>query len=223
VSNVTGKTILVAGAPGDRTTRGAAGRLRDLGAVVVTASVDFASLDDVRRVAAEELGREPRIDVLVTSADARFRRLTLTGDGFEAMLQVNALGPHLLCRLLTDRLAASRGRVLAALSRRDASRGLVDLDDLDRAHGYRARSVYAASKLAGALLTREHARRVATVDVADFTPDVATLVFLAGTDERLRGGHFVDARRVADPPAWRDVETARRLWELAATRLGLDD
>ncbi len=61
----------------------------------------------------------------------------------------------------------------------------------------------------------------ARVGVADFTPDVATLLFLAGTDERLRGGHFVDARRVADPPALRDADAAGRLWDLAAARLGL--
>ncbi len=59
------------------------------------------------------------------------------------------------------------------------------------------------------------------MDIADFTPDPATMLFLAGTDERLRGAHFVDARRVADPPALRDAETARRLWDLAGAWLGL--
>ena len=63
--NVTGKTVVIAGAHHrDRVILEAMHRMGDLGAVVVVQIVNDGAVDDMRTLAAELLGHEPRIDVL---------------------------------------------------------------------------------------------------------------------------------------------------------------
>src|SRR4051794_16904339 len=50
---------------------------------------DFASLDEVRRLASELLERHERIDVLVNNAGLIMGRRTLSADGYEMTLAVN--------------------------------------------------------------------------------------------------------------------------------------
>jgi len=122
---------------------------------------DFARLGQVRELAAELRARYQRIDVLLNNAGliAGSRR-TVTADGHELTFQVNHLAPYLLTRLLEDRLAAARGRVVSTSSQAGAARGArIDLDDLDLERGYRAMRAYQASKLANVLFFRELHRR----------------------------------------------------------------
>jgi hypothetical protein len=199
VSNVTGKAILIASAHHrDRVVREATQRLRDLGAVVVVQVVNDGAVDDMRSLAIELLAHEPRIDVLAHVGE----RSSFDG----AVVQ-----PYLLTRLLADRIAHGRGRVLWSVS--GAHRAVtLDLDAMPT-RGRRARGTYA---LARALLVHEGARRDARIGWASFDPDPATLVQLCGSDERLRGGHFVDGVRVTDAPAARDAEAAAALWARCA-------
>ena len=203
--NVTGKTVVIAGAHHrDRVIHDAMHRLRDHGAVVVVQIVNDAAVDDMRTLATELLGHEPRIDVL---AHVGIRR-TFAG----ALLQ-----PYLLTRLLADRLAASRGRVLwsVAGSHRTAT------FDPDAAPA-RGRKAEGPQQLARALLVHEWPRRDGRIGAASFEPDAATLVQLCGSDERLAGGHFVGGVRVADAPATTDDASAARLWERCATATRLE-
>ena len=188
MSNVTGKTIVVASAHHrDRVAREATARLRSMGAVVVVEVVAAdRAVDDMRGLAIELVAREPRIDVLAFVGTRR---------GFDTAV----LQPYLLTRLLADRVAQSRGRVLWSV------------DGTRRQH-----------QLARALLVHEWARRDDRIGVASFDPDAATLVQLCGTDERLRGGHFVNGLRVADAPATTDAEVASRLWERCAAQTRLE-
>jgi NAD(P)-dependent dehydrogenase (short-subunit alcohol dehydrogenase family) len=74
---------------------------------------------------------------------------------------VNHLGPFLLTNLLRDLLVAgdeARVVTVASAAHSSARRGL-DFDDLQSARGYRSYGVYAKSKLANILFTRELARR----------------------------------------------------------------
>jgi hypothetical protein len=127
------------------------------------------------------------------------------------------LQPYLLTRLLADRVAAARGRVLWSV---DGSHRKVTFDP--EAAPARGRRDDAGLQLARALLVHEWVRRDDRIGTASFEPDAATLVQLCGTDERLRGGHFVDAVRVADAPAACDDATATRLWERCALACRLD-
>jgi NAD(P)-dependent dehydrogenase (short-subunit alcohol dehydrogenase family) len=193
--NVEGKTIVVTGASSG-IGAAAARQLHGQGAVVVpvgrsaskTAAVarelglepltaDYASLGDVRRLAAELLDRCPRIDVLANNAGGLWTRRILTADGNEQTFQVNALAPYLLTRLLTERLQESGGRVINTSTMMVHKNAGLDLEDLDSVHGYKAHKVYNGSKLAAALLTREFARRHPELGVADFHPGIIASEF----------------------------------------------
>jgi hypothetical protein len=205
VPNVTGKTIILAGAHHrDRVVLDATHRMRDLGAVVVVQIVNDAAVDDMRTLAVELLAHEPRIDVL---AHVGARR------GFGAAV----LQPYLLTRLLADRVATSRGRVLWSVGAAHRS-AVFDPD----AAPERTRRADASHQLARALLVHEWARRDDRIGVASFEPDAATLVQLCGSDERLSGGHFVDGVRVADAPAATDEALAAQLWARCASATRLD-
>ena len=140
--NVTGKTVVIGGAHHrDRVILDAMHRMRDLGAVVVVQIVNDAAVDDMRTLATELLGHEPRIDVL---AHVGVRR------SFEGAV----LQPYLLTRMLADRLAASRGRVLWSV---DASHRGATFDP--EAEPRRGRKAAGPHQLARALLVHEWPRR----------------------------------------------------------------
>jgi NAD(P)-dependent dehydrogenase (short-subunit alcohol dehydrogenase family) len=124
---------------------------------------DFARLAEVRRVADELSARTEAIHVLVNNAGVTMLKRTVTPDGYEATFAVNHLAYYLLTGLLLPRLraAAPGARIVNVAS--DAHRwGALDLDDLQNERGaYRAMKVYAQSKTANILFTRELARRLA--------------------------------------------------------------
>jgi NAD(P)-dependent dehydrogenase (short-subunit alcohol dehydrogenase family) len=122
---------------------------------------DFARQAEVRRVAGELLARTESIHVLLNNAGVTMLKRTLTADGYETTFAVNHLAYYLLTGLLLPRLraAAPGTRIVNVAS--DAHRwGALDFDDLQNERGYRAMKVYAQSKTANILFTRELARRL---------------------------------------------------------------
>jgi NAD(P)-dependent dehydrogenase (short-subunit alcohol dehydrogenase family) len=121
---------------------------------------DFASLEDVRRLAGELRARHPEIHVLVNNAGVVAARRTLTEDGYETTFAVNHLAPFLLTNLMLDTLRSSApARVVTTSS--DAHRsGRLDIDDLQDERRWSAWSAYSTSKLANVLFTRALARRL---------------------------------------------------------------
>jgi NAD(P)-dependent dehydrogenase (short-subunit alcohol dehydrogenase family) len=126
---------------------------------------DFASLDEVRRLASRLLERNDRIHVLANNAGAIFANRKLSADGYELTLQVNHLAPFLLTNLLLDRLRASAPSRIVTTSSGAHAGGLLDLDDLDLEHGWTAWRAYSNSKLANVLFTRELAKRLDSREV----------------------------------------------------------
>lgn len=121
---------------------------------------DFNRLADVRRLGEEILARYSRVDVLVNNAGAILDQRRLTDDGYEATFQVNHLAPYLLTRILLDRLLESApSRVVNVSSGAHPAGGPLDFDDLMSERGYLGFRVYARSKLANILFTKELARR----------------------------------------------------------------
>ncbi len=124
---------------------------------------DFASLADVRRLAAEIGAAHPVLDVLINNAGigrgARGGQVReISADGHELRFQVNHLAPLLLSRLLLDNLRrAAPGRIVNVAS---AGQMAIDFDDPMIERGYDGRRAYCQSKLAMVMATFELARRI---------------------------------------------------------------
>ncbi|MEZ0076424.1 SDR family NAD(P)-dependent oxidoreductase [Planotetraspora sp. GP83] len=141
--------------------------------------VDYASLDDVRRLACDLLDRYERIDVLVNNAGVMTSERRVTADGHELIMQVNHLAPFLLTNLLFDRLKASSARVVTTSSRA-AKTGCLDPDDLSRERRrWNGWLQYGDSKQANALFTVSLAER--GLAATCLHPGVLKTGFAAGT------------------------------------------
>ena len=121
---------------------------------------DFASLADVRRLAAALMERTPHIDVLINNAGGMFVNRTVSKDGYEMTFAVNHLAPFLLTHLLLNTLkSATQARIVTTAS--SAHRGAtLDFDDLQATRKYAAMGAYGRSKLANILFTRALAKRL---------------------------------------------------------------
>jgi len=126
---------------------------------------DFASLAQVRVLAAQVMASVPRLDVLINNAGCGNFSRTVTTDGYETTFAVNHLAPFLLTNLLLDRLKESApARIVNVASR--AHRGKeIDFDDLMSLRGYGVMRTYGRSKLANVLFTRALAKRLAGSNV----------------------------------------------------------
>jgi NAD(P)-dependent dehydrogenase (short-subunit alcohol dehydrogenase family) len=126
---------------------------------------DFASLKQVRGLAAQVVASVPRLDVLINNAGCGNFSRTVTTDGYETTFAVNHLAPFLLTNLLLDKLKESApARIVNVASR--AHRGKeIDFDDLMSVRGYGVMRTYGRSKLANILFTRALAKRLAGSDV----------------------------------------------------------
>ena len=118
-------------------------------------TVDFASLDSVRKLAKqikEALGNTP-LDILVNDAGSIFKK-TRTVDGFEKTFQVNYLGPFLLTNLLLPKLLRGHGIVINTSSVSNRS-GHINIGDLNNQKKFSLSKVYGDSKLEDLLMVKE--------------------------------------------------------------------
>jgi NAD(P)-dependent dehydrogenase (short-subunit alcohol dehydrogenase family) len=157
-----GENIVIVGRNETRT-KIAAARIRAAagkGATVGTLFADLASQSAVRNLAAEVLGRYPRVDVLINNAGAMYTTRQVTNDGIELTWAVNHLAPFLLTTLLLDRLKASTpSRIITTSS--EAHQGAdIPFDDLNAEKCYGGFARYKQTKLANILFTSELARRL---------------------------------------------------------------
>ncbi|MGA8379889.1 MAG: SDR family NAD(P)-dependent oxidoreductase [Stellaceae bacterium] len=157
----TGMRVVMVGRDRDRTEaarRFVSDRVR--GAQVETALADFASLAELRRLAAEILAAHDRLDLLVNNAGLFSPKFQRSADGYELTFAVNHLAPFLLTNLLLDRLKSSvPARIVTVASR--AHRGnRIDLAMIAGPQDWTMLKSYGRSKLCNILFTRELARRL---------------------------------------------------------------
>jgi NAD(P)-dependent dehydrogenase (short-subunit alcohol dehydrogenase family) len=131
-------------------------------------SVDYADLtclSEMKRVATEIAGQEPRIDVLINNAGALFGTRRLTEDGLQYAFVLNHMAYFVVTEALRERLAASApARIVSTASA--AHQGVaLDFDDLQSEKGFRAMKAYGRSKLCNILFTRELAHRLHSTGV----------------------------------------------------------
>ncbi|KIH99366.1 hypothetical protein LP52_07620 [Streptomonospora alba] len=182
---------------------------------------DFASLDEVRGLAAELNTAYPRIDVLANNAGGVFGDRTKTVDGFEKTFQINHLAPFLLTRLLMDTLIAGKATVVQTSSVGARMSGPVDLDDLDQDRRFGAVRAYNAAKLENILFTRELHRRYHAqgVSTAAFHPGNVATSFATESDSILK---YITGNRIGRSLLITPEKGADQLVWLAQGRPGID-
>ncbi len=147
----------------------------------VAHSVHYADLSrvaEMKRVAADIAAAEPRIDVLINNAGALFNSRQVTEDALELTFALNHMAYFVLTHGLRDRLLVSAPARIVNTSSDAHQVAKLDFDDLQSENGYHPPfrewirvggasgfKVYARSKLANILFTRELARRLAGTGV----------------------------------------------------------
>jgi NAD(P)-dependent dehydrogenase (short-subunit alcohol dehydrogenase family) len=229
-----GANVLVHGRDRDKTEAVA----REIGSEQVRIA-DFASLDDVRRLAGEIDG----LDTLVNNAGLVSLERRESSDGYELTFAVNYLSHFLLTRLLLPRLREPV-RIVNVSS---IGQERIDFDDLMFERDYNFYSAYARSKLAQVLFTFELAEKLRDRDVAVTALHPATLMDTKmvtggggraqssvdeGANATLRlvldpeldgvSGRFFDGRRESGTHRQaNETDARRRLWEESERLTGL--
>jgi NAD(P)-dependent dehydrogenase (short-subunit alcohol dehydrogenase family) len=119
---------------------------------------DLSRISEMKRVAAEIVAAEPKIDVLINNAGALFNSRKVSEDGLEMTFALNHMSYFVMSNLLRARMGAG-ARIVSTAS--DAHAGAkLNFDDLQSERGYSGFGVYGRSKLCNILFTREMARRL---------------------------------------------------------------
>jgi len=121
---------------------------------------DFASLEDVRRLADQFTQRYDRLDVLVNNAGAMFFRRKESVDGYEMTFAVNHLAPFLLTNLLLATLRTSAPARVVTVASDSHNGATLEVDNLQFEKSYSGMKAYGRSKLANILFSYELARRL---------------------------------------------------------------
>jgi NAD(P)-dependent dehydrogenase (short-subunit alcohol dehydrogenase family) len=206
---------------------------------------DFSDLAEVRRLSAQILAREERLDVLVNNAGIgstvpgageRMR----SADGYELRFAVNYLAGYLLTHELLELLKASTPSRIVNVS--SAGQMPLDFDHLMLEHDYSGVRAYCQSKLAQILFTFQLAEQLKDTGVtvtclhpATYMPTkivasptstleegvAATLALVADPElEGVTGTYFNGIRESrADPQAY-DPHARRRLAVISRALVG---
>lgn len=169
---------------------------------------DLSSIDEVRRVAAEILAGEERIDVLVNNASVLAPERTTSVDGFELTLATNLLSTFLLTNLLIPRLVESAPSRIITVSSGGMYTEALDVQGLEMTNeDYAGASAYARTKRAQVVLTEMWAEILAGTGVVAHsmhpgwvsTPGVAASL---PTFRKIMGPLLRNADQGADTIVW---------------------
>jgi len=247
-----GATLLLHGRD-PRRLDAAAEQVQAAGAGAVrTYLADFASLTEVRQLAAEVEATTPHLHVLINNAGIGSGRPEGTTrqesrDGYELRFAVNYLAGFLLTmRLLPLLRRSAPARIVNVAS---IGQSPIDFDDVMLERDYRGVRAYGQSKLAQIMFGMSLAERLPPREVtvnslhpATYMPTKIVLEEIGQTVDRLEdgveatvrlavspelegvSGRFFDraAEARAHPQAY-DPDARRRLWELSHHLTGIQD
>jgi len=123
-------------------------------------SVDLASLQSVRDLAATFLHRYQRLDVLINNAGVFPRKQCFTEDGFEMQMGVNHLSHFLLTNLLLDCIKASAPSRIISVSSMMHKKGELKFETMKGFEKYSSSVAYNQSKLANVMFAMELAKQL---------------------------------------------------------------
>jgi NAD(P)-dependent dehydrogenase (short-subunit alcohol dehydrogenase family) len=206
---------------------------------------DFASLDEVRDLAAQ-LEDEERIDVLVNNAGiGTAGGREQSADGCELTFQVNYLAPFLITRRLLPLIERSAPARIVNVS--SAGQAPIDFEDVMLEQGYTGVQAYCQSKLALVMFTFDLAEElegtrvtanclhpgtymptnmVKRAGVDPVTPleegIAATMRLITSPEVADTNGHYFDGTSESAPhPQAEDPEARRQLREISAQVTGI--
>jgi NAD(P)-dependent dehydrogenase (short-subunit alcohol dehydrogenase family) len=191
-----GATVLLHGRSPERLERTLAELRDETGSDKLrTYRADFASLAEVRAMAAEVAANEERLDALVNNAGIGFLpQREFSQDGVELVLQVDYLAGYLLTRELLPLIQASApSRIVFVAS---AGQAPIDFDDPMMDRGYDAGRAYCQAKLAQINQTMDMAGRLdGDVAVTALHPStfMPTKILGPGMDPRSTVQEGIDA------------------------------
>jgi NAD(P)-dependent dehydrogenase (short-subunit alcohol dehydrogenase family) len=211
---------------------------------------DFASLAEVRRLAADVLKDSPRIDILVNNAGLGSGPAGApreeSADGHELRFAVNYLAPFLLTGLLLPTIVKSAPARIVNVS--SLGQQAIEFDDVMLTKTYERRRAYMQSKLAQIMFTIDLAERlkgkgvtVTTLHPATYmdtkmvrahTTPISTVaegadavMQLAVSDkvEGKTGAYFNGLSEARAIPQAYDADARAQLWALSLKLTGIRD
>ena len=133
-------------------------------AQVSTVVADLAEPDQVRAAADSIRARHERIDALLHNAGALTARRTTNSVGIESTVAAQVIAPFVLTARLLDPLRAGAPGRVVTMSSGGMYTASLEIEHLQMGADYRGAVQYARAKRAQVALTREWARRAATVN-----------------------------------------------------------
>ncbi|MBA59149.1 MAG: oxidoreductase [Gammaproteobacteria bacterium] len=121
--------------------------------------LDLADLESIQ-LAASEINRETRLDLLINNAGVMVPPKTLTKDGFELQFGVNHLGHFSLTGQVVEKIRQTPGSRIVNVSSNAHKGGEIFYDDLNAEKNYSRVKRYQMSKFANILFTYALQRRL---------------------------------------------------------------
>ena len=121
---------------------------------------DLSSQASLRHLVQTYLKHFSQLHVLINNAGVICQERELTEEGIERQFAVNHLAPFLLTNLLLETLKQSAPARIITVSSQMHQRTNLDFDNLQGEKHYHPRGIYAQTKLANVLFTKELARRL---------------------------------------------------------------
>lgn len=147
-----------------------------------TLLADFASLEQVRKLAADFRQAFGALHVLVNNAGLMTDHRQLSHDGYELTFAVNHLAPFLLTNLLLPLLTKNAPARIVVNSSSAMGNAQIDLDDLQMERYFDGWTAYANTKLANVLFSNLLAEKLAGTGVVSnsLCPGLVDTGLLAG-------------------------------------------
>jgi len=121
---------------------------------------ELSSMESIRQFATHFNDNYDQLHILVNNAGIWETTRKLSADGVEMVFAVNHLAPFLLTNLLLGKLKAADKARIVTVSSGAHIQGKINFQDIEYNKSWNHFKVYAQSKLANILFTRELARRL---------------------------------------------------------------